>query len=64
MARIFEAYTFVCVNVRTLELLTGSTKVSTEEILVFPFACEICQRSIFSKFDAFACEFYGTICDM
>ena len=41
-----------------------ATKVSTEEILVFPFACEICHRSIFSKFDLFACEFYGIIYDM
>ena len=59
MARIFKAYMFGCVSVRFLELLYNAsslaTKVSTEEILVFPFACEICHRSIFLKFDLFAC---------
>ena len=38
-----------------------ATKGSAEEILVVPFASEICHRSMLSKFDSFACGFHGTI---
>ena len=39
-------------------------KVSTEEALVVLFACEICHRSICSKFDSFPCGSHGTIFDI
>ena len=41
-----------------------ATKISAEEILVFPFPCEICHRLIFSKFDSFACASHGTTFDI
>ena len=46
-----------------LWLCSLATELSTEEILVFPFACDIHHRSIFSKFDSFACGSCGTIFD-
>ena len=68
MARSFEAYIFGCVSVRELELLTQVlwllSEVSTEEVLVVLFASEICHRSIFSKFDSFACKSHRTIFDI
>ena len=39
-------------------------EVSTQEVLAVLFACEIRHRSIFSKFDSFACESRGTIFDI
>ena len=66
MVRIFEAYIFGSVSVKALELTNTSSlaiKVSTEEVLVVLFACEICHRSICSKFVSFACESHGTIID-
>ena len=32
-----------------------AAKAFSKEIFVFPFACEICHSSIFSRFDSFAC---------
>ena len=38
--------------------------LSIDDILVFPFAYEICLRLIFLKFDSFACASHGTIFDI
>ena len=41
-----------------------ATEVSSQEILVVLFACEIYHSLIFSKFDSIASESHGTIFDI
>ena len=63
MATIFKAYIFDCVSCRITNASSLVTEVSIEEILVFPFACEIHHRWILPKFDSFACASHETTFD-
>ena len=47
-----------CLQCRITKASALVTEVSTDEMLVFLFACEIRYRS---KFELFACAFHGTI---
>ena len=67
-AKIFEAYMYLwlcqCHNLRITNASSLAIEVSTEEVLVVLFACEIHHRLIFPKFDSFTSESHGTIFDI
>ena len=53
----------LAVSVSTLYTSCLATEISSEEILVFQFACEIHLNKIFLKFASFACTIHGIMFD-